>query len=283
MATAGPPSDLDSVAYYTKLAGELPDEPRVYYNRGIFQYRMGKYKEAITDFSHALKIDSGFFAAWLPRGDCQRMLKNHDQAVINYDKYYAATGGSSYLFRQRAYCNFSLKRYPAAIVDYNKLVMLGEADGPVYAMLGRARTYTGEYAYALGDLQKAVELSPDSALHYLWLGNTQYKLELYNDCINSYLTAMDKKADMNEFNYQKEAYVARASYLRSDSPGDALTDLKACLKIDPEYGPAIYQRGLILYDLGNLEDACYDFKTAGMLGVLEAFDAIVSCCGSTTK
>lgn len=281
MASAGTPpvSDSDSVVYYSKLAAELPHEPRVYYNRGIFYYRMEKYREAIADFSYALKVDSGFYPAWLTRGDCQRMLKNHDQAVRNYDNYYNSTGGSAYLFRQRAYCNFCMKKYPAAISDYNKLELLGEADGPMYAMRGRARTYTGELTYALGDLQEAVKLSPDSGMHYIWLGNVQYKLELYTDAINNYLLAMDKKADMNEQNYLKEAYVARASRSRSGgAPGEALVDLKACLKLDPEYGPAIYQRGLILYDLGNLDDACYDFKTAGMLGVLEAFDAINSCC-----
>ena len=188
----------DSVAYFTMLATELPDEPEVYYNRGIYRFRLQQYREAIADFSYALKVDSGFYAAYLTRGDCQRMLGNDELAVENYDQFYFNTGGGSYLFKMRAFSNFRLKKYPVAIHDYSKLIILGQGDAYIYSMRGRARLYNKEFTSATRDFTEAIKLAPDTGSNYIWLGNAYYGIADWNKSIDSYLTAIEKKANMAE-------------------------------------------------------------------------------------
>lgn len=268
----------DSVTWYTELAKELPNDPVIIYNRGIYQFRLGKYPEALSDFSNAIRMNPGFYAAYLPRGDCHRMMGNDAEAVANYDTSLANTGGSAYLYRMRAWCQFRLRNYPSAVSDYTKLLMLSGDDGMVYGLRGRSRYYNKEYAAAADDLTKAVKLSPDSAFLYVWLGNAQYRQDLWNECLLSYQTAIEKKADMSGENFLPQAYLARAKLLQDDDPAQALKDINECIARDSSSAEAYYIRGKIVFELGDAESGCADLRTAGMMGYIEAFETMKDRC-----
>lgn len=271
----------DSVAYYTQLAKDMPDEPVIFYNRGIYEFRLGKYQEALSDFSNAIRIHPGFYAAYLPRGDCQRLMGNDAEAVANYDTFLVNTGGNAYLYRMRAWCQFRLKNYPQAVSDYSKLILLGSNDGMTYGQRGRSRYYAKDYAAAAEDLNKAVKLAPDSAVLYLWLANTEFKLGQWNESIGNYISAVKKKVNVGgEENFMAQAYFERAKAVREDDPGQAMKDINECLALDSVNAEAFFIRGMIIYDQGDVESACADLRTAGMLGYVEAFDEMKTCCGT---
>ncbi|TND04553.1 MAG: Tetratricopeptide TPR2 repeat-containing protein [Bacteroidetes bacterium] len=268
----------DSVAYYTQLAKDMPAEPVVFYNRGIYLFRLGKYSEALSDFSNAIRINPGFYAAYLPRADCHRVMGNDAEAVANYDTFLVNTGGNAYLYRMRAWCHFRLKQYPAAVSDYSKLILLGDTNAMTYGQRGRSRFYNQEYAAATTDLQKAIQMAPDSGMLYLWLGNAQYKEGLWNESIASYLTAIEKKANLNEENFVAQAYFERAKLLWPDDLAQALKDINESLARDSANAEAYFTRGMIIYDLGEAQLGCADLRKAGMMGYVDAFEIMKTCC-----
>src|SRR5262249_55064381 len=45
-----------------------PDHPYAYFCRGAANYKLGRYPEAIADFSKAIELDDGFVNCWSYRG-----------------------------------------------------------------------------------------------------------------------------------------------------------------------------------------------------------------------
>lgn len=270
----------DSVKYYTKMLDEMPGEPLVYYNRGVYYFRMGKYNDALSDFTNALRLDPGKYFIYQPRGDCHRLLGNFSQAISNYDSFLVSTGGNIHTYASRAYCYFELKEYQAAAIDYSKVIMLDGSNAEAYTQRGLSYYNAGEYNKAAGDLQQAIVLSPDSAKAYVWLGNAQYHLEQWEESINAYQLAIEKGAVLGRDSYLPEAYVGRAKSLEDDDPGQALKDISEALALDSVNAEAIYHRGLIIFNMGDAQSACADFRKAGMLGITEAFDEMKVCCGT---
>jgi len=72
-------------------------------------------------------------------------------------------------------------------------------------------------------------------------------------------------------NQSAEAYFYRAfAYDDLGSEVNALKDLDRAISINPRYGFALRNRGLIYEKQGNIGAACKDWKLAGELGVAEA-------------
>lgn len=274
----GPVSAEDSITYYTQLINELPEEPAVYYNRGVFYFRTEKYKEAIADFSNALRVSPGFYQSYLPRGDCQRLLGNYAEAASNYDSCIRRTGANAYVYNSRAYCYFRLKKFDAAAADYSQVLLLGNGTGETYLQLGISLYKTGNYEKAAGNLVQSVKMSPDSGAGYLWLANAEYKLGMLDSSIAHYLQAVDKKAVFNVENHEAEAYLKRGVELKDEDQGLALQYLNSSILADSSNGRAFIERARLYRVLNEKELAYYDYKKAGTLGLTEAFSECKSCC-----
>ena len=49
----------DAIADYNIVIGRNPNDAEAYYLRGLTQKSLGQLKEAIVDFDHVLRLDSG--------------------------------------------------------------------------------------------------------------------------------------------------------------------------------------------------------------------------------
>lgn len=73
------------VALYTRILQAKPSSVAAFNNRGAFWYRLGRYREALADFSRALELDGGCVEARLSRAHTYARLGRFKEAWKDVD------------------------------------------------------------------------------------------------------------------------------------------------------------------------------------------------------
>lgn len=135
---------------YTKAIELEPGNPLYYYNRGLVLAAMERYDEAINDYTKAFSINpaisgirSSLSAAWYNKGIQEEYKTNFRQALINYEAALRYDPDSKKL--QNNVANM------AAVIK-------GKTD--IYIELGQQQEFKGNYATAIDDYKKALNLDP---------------------------------------------------------------------------------------------------------------------------
>ncbi|MCA8924918.1 MAG: tetratricopeptide repeat protein [Planctomycetes bacterium] len=152
-------------------------------------------------------------------------------------------------------------RWDDAAAAFSEALALNPADAE--ALLGRAEARTGPASQreaALADVQRALELAPNSSRAYVsrgilheWLGQRELAL-----------ADLDRALELDPSSIR--AYTNRGGIRAhlGDAEG-ALDDLTRALELDPRSAQAYVSRGAHLANLGRFEDAARDFERAEAL------------------
>jgi tetratricopeptide (TPR) repeat protein len=172
----------------------------------------------------------------------------------------ARTPRNALCYNNRAvYYGNELKDHDAALKDFNKAIELYPAYMVAIANRGVTHENLGQKDEAIGDLQKALAINPNSPKpdFIIRIANLRYLLNDFTGSIADYnrLLAMDK---LYPRIYSKragsEAMIGRAE--------EAVVDADKALSLDPKDEEAYNSRGLANRLLGRLDDAANDFSLA---------------------
>jgi tetratricopeptide (TPR) repeat protein len=88
-----------------------------YYVRGlIYSEKLGDNRQAITDFSSALRLDDRQARAYFKRGNARTRLGDHDGAIDDYDSAIALDPSDADAYFNRGVVLYNLQN-PAAALD----------------------------------------------------------------------------------------------------------------------------------------------------------------------
>ncbi len=124
----------------------------------------------------------------------------------------------------------------------------------IYRKRGFAYTRFGEYQQAIGDYDRAIELSPNYARAYASRGSAYRRLREYQRAIEDYNRAIELRPNF------AWAYAGRgeAHSLRKEHTL-AIEDLNYAIEIDPDYSRSYFLRGFIYLWLKDSVQARADF------------------------
>jgi len=188
------------------------------FNQGVVHYNAQEYEKAIASYAEALKI--------LPL-DKEGELKRRnitEQTLIQYSYYSAMAKGD----------NAATKGY------INKLIDLGFQDPKIYMDLVRVYLAEKDTSNALKYIELGKDLAPDDVN----LINTELDIYLKQgrsqELIDKLTTAIETDPSNRIY------YFARAiSYEKLEEPDKAEADYKKAIEVDPAYGDAYYNLGVI--------------------------------------
>jgi serine/threonine protein kinase/tetratricopeptide (TPR) repeat protein len=190
------PRSYNDLAFYYKVTGR-PKEAAAAYRKAAERFPPGSteayeilgeaalvvsdYRAARENFEKSLSIDPSYLFAYRGLGQVHRALGEYDQAVAAFTKALECPQISSTQltnsYRDRGQLYISQKNYAAALRDFNRMVELQPYLWCHYNVRGKAHFYLKHYEQALADIAKAVELHPDD------LGNlTEIPLEDVASC-----------------------------------------------------------------------------------------------------
>ena len=150
-----------------------------------------------------------------------------------------------------------LGQFAEAIKDYNKAIELNPNYAAAYSNRGNAKDNLGEPQAAIEDCNKAIELNPNSALAYNNRGNAKNKLGQHQAAIEDYTKAIELNPN------EATAYNNRgnAKYELGELK-EAIKDYNKAIELNPNEATAYNNRGSVKNNLGEHQAAIEDYNKA---------------------
>ena len=137
-------------------------DPRLFNHRGVALWNLKRPAEALASFDDALALEPQSAEAWGNRGLALHDLARHSEALASFDRVLAIAPQSAVAWNSRGNVLREMGRFDEAIESYGQAIAIH----PGYSEALNNRGYTWwsdkqQYAPALADLERALELDPD--------------------------------------------------------------------------------------------------------------------------
>lgn len=142
--------DKEALRLVEDAIKEYPNEPELFYLRGIVNNNRERYSKAIQDFDQALALldESDSYKVYLGRGIAHLSIMEYTQAMADFSKSIELNDSLASAYHSRALLNYELQDYNAAIEDFLKTLDHAEETPVLYFNLGMSY-------YRLSDLTNA--------------------------------------------------------------------------------------------------------------------------------
>ncbi|MHB8137449.1 MAG: tetratricopeptide repeat protein [Smithellaceae bacterium] len=232
-----------------------------YNNRGVANYGLGNYKQAMEDYDRAIEFNPRHAEAYNNRGSVYHKLGNYQQAIADLNKAIEFNPRYAEAYNNRGAACHILGNYKQAMEDYDRAIEFNPRYAKAYNNRGNTYNALGNYRQAIGDYGRAIEVKPDYAEAYYNRGTAYNRLSNHQQAIADLSKAVKIKPDY------PEAYVNRGfAYKGLENYKQAIEDYGSAIQIKPDYTFAYLNRSAAYVKLGNNDMAVNDLKMAAKLG-----------------
>jgi tetratricopeptide (TPR) repeat protein len=138
-----------------------------YYNRGATYAKLGKYKDAISDYSRAIRMNPDYIRAYSNRGATYAELGNYEDAISDYSRAIRIDPDfSARPYYNRGIAYSTLKNYKAAISDYSRAIRMNPDYDSAYKNRAAAKRSAG-LPYC-SDYKKACDLGKEECCEWYY-------------------------------------------------------------------------------------------------------------------
>lgn len=249
------------------------DDVKMLIENGKLKVNKRNYREAINDFTVAIKLDRENISAYFERSKAKKALDdkfgaNEDletgkRILDNLDRGFKANDSGNDAYEKGDYKN--------AIKYYNKAIPLVPTLTSIYYYRGCAKEYLGDYTDAIIDFNKSIEVNASNKdLSYYNRGKIKSH-EL--DDKKGALEDLNKAIQLNSSD--PDFYYSRAILL---DDYDAINDLNRAIELDPTDADFYVARSLRKKAMEDLEGCIVDLTIYiqlkpedGLMSISEAY------------
>ena len=146
--------------YYQALA--CNDKEAVYYfNIGVLETKIYRWKSAIENFGKAMKLKSVYLEAFENRAYAYSMTGAYELAIADYDSILMREPRRDDIFIKRGMAMLGLKLFKEAIPVFSRAIKINPQNPHAYYGRGRALFELKRFTLALHDFDTAMILKPD--------------------------------------------------------------------------------------------------------------------------
>ena len=283
---------IESVGLFDELVQQQSDYPNARLYLGISKELTGDPFAAMLDYTEVLKMDKEDSWARHYRASLYYRLSQYERAIQDYDTILIYNPVDDVAFSSRALCYLDIGELDLAEKDLNVAITLEPQMPEYYFYMGWVNAIRGDFLKAIPLYTEAIDLNPEFADAYLYRGEAyeitgqtikaieDYEKSLEIGSIEDYYTHFllgNIRMDEGDFNTALELFnesideqpnfsESRCSrgwlrYLMDDLQG-AFEDLKLAIELDPEFGLAYNNLGVVARDLKKKESAINYFIQA---------------------
>lgn len=200
---------------FAQSCSDLPTAS-AYAQRARTAYDNFLFADVVADATCAIQLEPNNPEHYNQRGQAHYLLNQSAQARADFTKALELDDTLYYAHNNLANLSYDIGDYDVALEGYNRALNVSEAvlqrekDSFSIVYSNRAGIFSqrGDYARAIADLEKAIELDPSNALPYIFLGEVFAKqskpaeaAEMYYSYVTTYANAFTPKP-----------YIANRSY-----------------------------------------------------------------------
>ena len=267
---------LTNIANLAKVSIEadaIPDEAKYHKTLGFSAYTSQEYSDAIYEYSVAISKAPNYIDAHFFRAKCFMEMKQFDKADKDYSRMLEIDPARVELKYDRSIARYKLGAYESALKDITTAIEWAGKDPATKTILslyyfhqGCIHKKLGDYKAAITDFLHALELEYyDKYPIYLNCAEARISLQQYEKAINDCNFAMEFM-DTNRWDAKIRLArihcnlgIAQRELRQYDQ---AMDNFNKALKVCPDDAVTMVNRGLLHFNLSELEDACENFKTA---------------------
>jgi tetratricopeptide (TPR) repeat protein len=159
-----------SIADYSAALNLDKNYSAVYPLRAVAYYKAGRYRDAVNDLNRAIRTDPAGFSLYLQRAGAYAAIQSWEPAIkdmLFYLKYFE--NDQEAMHQCGEYC-FESGDYINALKYFNKNLKEDPNNSVFYKSRGKTYLKTATYRYAISDLSMSLDLNPDDAETWMYLG-----------------------------------------------------------------------------------------------------------------
>ncbi len=174
--SADNPAASVNLASLTEVVNRRPNDPEAFNQRGAAYARLGRFNEAIADFSRAVSLDASFAPALTNRGLAQRQSGRDDAALQDFSRAIEANPNYAPAYLARGNLLRARNQLPEAIADLNQAIRLNPEGAEALHARGLVQQRQGNHRAAVADFDAAIDRNPYNAPPYTARGQSLLQL-----------------------------------------------------------------------------------------------------------
>lgn len=232
--------------YYNK-ALEFGLNHKILKERGENSYRRENYKEALKDFSRAIKLYTEDADYYYWRSKTYRKLKQYTNATTDIERAYELDPYDKYILSQRnwlsskmTYLAYQLSKNQKpteAIKKYDIALSLDPANADLHYRKARALIESNKHNQALKEIEQAIQINSDDINYYLLVDYILAKSRSWDKIIHHWDNFIKRNPNVSR------AYVERGgSYYRKGDMKSAVKNAKLAADMGNLEGKEAYEK-----------------------------------------
>ena len=219
-------------------------------NRGLALMALGRRQEALASYDIALAFQPGYLLALCNRGRALQELGRPEEAVASYDAALTQRPDYAEALSNRGAALQDLGRLAEALDSFDRALAVKPDYAEALNNRGNVLKALGRFDEALASYAAAIVANPGFVEALCNLGFLEWSLGRPAPAVRAYDAALAIDPG------QIEAHNVRAVALTAlNRPLDALAGYDAALAINPDFADALGNKGMLLAELGLMDQA----------------------------
>jgi Tfp pilus assembly protein PilF len=231
------------------------------------------YEESLELLNTRIKGTKSRYALYELRGDAYLNLNNPSVAVDDYSIAYKKSRKNPFYLVKIAEALFVKKQYPQAIKKLDQAIEKSGGNPKYHLIRANAYNEMSQPANGLQDIKYYLEFYPNDTKAIELLSQSAYDAGQYVDA----LFALAKLSKTNPSN-PKYRYLRGLTYIKTEQSRLAITELDFAIANEYNVSDAYFYKGIALYNLGELKEACQCFSISHQYGKFEAQEWMFKLC-----
>ncbi len=250
--------DYESViAAMNVVIRQSPDLAPAYWYRGIAYWSLDECESGLQDMETALSIDPDYALAWADRGLLHSCLGDNDAFMRDSLRALELDPSLAKVYERLGSHAYNAGDYPTALQEFDTALSIDSTRK--WSWTYRSETYQkyGDYAKCLEDSSQAISLDPE-----LWRAHQDHGIcALYLGDFEQAVADLERYVSMVTDD-STGWYDLGIAYRRAGDLTESVAAYNKALAINPDYYPAMINRGRVLIDLERYLEAVADFSRA---------------------
>jgi tetratricopeptide (TPR) repeat protein len=220
----GTPVALKAIEFFDRQQQREQTTPDLFRRRALALQFLGRYKQAIEDYTNALRMEPDNVETLIRRGQAWYSLEKNDNAVKDFKSAIKRDKGNDQALYQLALTRMDLGEHKLALRDIRRAIESSPRNVRYYGLFADILQKLGQHDGVIEALDRASLLDSTDPVTYQKRGNVHFQRRNFVNAISDFTRSLELSPG------QPEVALSRGqAFLKAEQPQQAIDDFERVL------------------------------------------------------